>query len=75
MPHFVHNLFVEKGFQNQGIGTLLLHKAEETLTYPMDLKIAMDNLDACSFYQKQGWEEISVHANEAEPYVLYRKCK
>jgi len=75
MPHFVHNLFVCKPFQNQGIGALLLQKAEETLIYPMELKIAMDNLEACHFYQKYGWNEISVHADEEEPYFLYRKSK
>jgi GNAT superfamily N-acetyltransferase len=73
MPHFVHNLFIYEPFQHQGIGTSLLQKAEEVLTHPMELKIAMDNMKACSFYEKQGWHQVSIHADTSEPYFLYRK--
>jgi len=53
MPNFIHNLFVYPRFQNKGIGTQLLQKAEESLQLPMELKIAMDNLKACPFYEKR----------------------
>ena len=52
-----------------------MQKAEANLARPMTLKIAMDNLDVCAFYEKQGWSQVSVHENEAEPYLLYRKSK
>ena len=75
IPDFIHNLFVDRLFQNQGIGTQLLQKAEEHLADRIELKIALDNLGACQFYQKHGWQEVSVHRDEPEPYLLYRKLK
>ena len=71
--NFVHNLFIHPDSQRIGLGTHLLHMAEMNLGHPMTLKIAMDNLTACSFYEKHGWVRISVHEDGNEPYVLYRK--
>ncbi len=73
LPHFIHHLFVDPCAQKQGVGALLLKKAEENLKRPMELKIALDNKGVCRFYQKQGWVEISLHDQAPEPYLLYRK--
>ena len=52
--NFIHNLFVHPNFQQGGIGSMLLKKARSNLQKPMTLKIAIDNLKACSFYEKHG---------------------
>lgn len=73
-PHnFVHNLFVHPLFQRKNIGTQLLKTAENNLKRPLTLKVALDNLDVCSFYEKQGWYKISIHEEAKDPYVLYKK--
>ena len=71
--NFIHNLFVHPDFQGRSIGQQLLKKAEERLCRPMALKVSMGNLKACLFYEKHGWEKISMHENEQEPYILFRK--
>lgn len=73
MGNFIHNLFVHPDHQRQGIGTQLLASAEAILKRPMTLKIAMDNLNVCAFYEKQGWQQVSVHEEDPEPFLLYRK--
>jgi ribosomal protein S18 acetylase RimI-like enzyme len=73
--NFVHNLFVYSEHQGRGIGSSLMQRAEANLARPMTLKIAMDNLDVCAFYEKQGWSQVSVHEDAIEPYLLYRKSK
>lgn len=70
---FIHNLFVHPKYQGQGIGSELLKIAEQNLSRPMTLKIAMDNLKVCGFYEKYGWYQVSMHNDMDEPYVLYRK--
>jgi len=39
----------------------------------MTLKIAMDNLKPCGFYEKYGWYKVSRHDDASEPYLLYKK--
>lgn len=70
---FIHNLFIDPDWQKQGIGSLLLKKAEECLGFPLSLKIEMDNLSVGLFYKKNGFEYISTHPEPADYYVLYRK--
>jgi ribosomal protein S18 acetylase RimI-like enzyme len=71
--NFVHNLFVHPDYQTQGIGTQLLHIAEANLGRPMTLKIAMDNLKACGFYEKYNWYKASQYDDIDKPYLLYKK--
>lgn len=71
--NFIHNLFIHPDVHRTGLGTQLLHIAEATLARPMTLKIAMDNLKACSFYEKHGWVKISTHVDGDEPYMVYGK--
>ena len=71
--NFIHNLFVGSLFQGQGVGKKLLQTAEEMLSFPITLKIAIDNPSAKGFYEHQGWRQISMHLNAIEPYWLYQK--
>lgn len=50
--NFIHNLFVHPIHQKKAVGSALLTFAENTLSKPMTLKIAMDNLSVCAFYEK-----------------------
>ena len=70
---FIHNLFVHPDWHAQGIGTALLKKAETRLKFPMELKVKLENLKACKFYQNHGWKEIDVSTNPKEPFFSYRK--
>lgn len=67
--NFIHNLFIHPKHQGKGIGRQLLQIAER----PMTLKAAIDNPKAFTFYEKYGWYQASIHSDEDEPYILYRK--
>jgi GNAT superfamily N-acetyltransferase len=71
--NLVHHLFVHPKFQGRGIGAALLQVAEQNLARPMILKVSMDNLRVCSFYEKYGWYEVTVVDKEEYSYALYRK--
>ncbi len=71
--NFIHNLFVHPNWQGQGIGVHLLKIAEEHLECPMELKVKTENLRACKFYQKHGWQEEYANSNANEPYFSYKK--
>ena len=71
--NFIHNLFIHPDWQGLGIGGQLLKTAEERLLSPMELKVKTENLKACKFYQKHGWEEVFINEGAYEPYFTYRK--
>ncbi len=71
--NFIHNLFVHHDHQGSGIGAKLLKKAEERLSRPMELKVTKNNVNAFNFYERHGWETISIHEDALEPYILLRK--
>lgn len=70
---FIHNLFVHPNWQKQGFGSMLLKQAEECLRLPLSLRVEMDNLGVCAFYEKNGFEYISTHPAPEDRYVVYRK--
>ena len=57
----VENMVVDKNFRKQGIGTVLLKELEtaaKKLTYTqMILVTESDSTDACSFYEKYGFQK------------------
>jgi len=71
--NFIHNLFVDQQYQGKGFGSQLLLFAEGNLSYPITLKVAMDNLKACPFYEKYGYYKVAEFNKTLEPYILYRK--
>lgn len=71
--NFIHNLFVDPQYQGCSVGSKLLLFAEDKLLRPMTLKIAIDNLKACSFYEKYGWYNAGEFNEAPEPYILYKK--
>jgi ribosomal protein S18 acetylase RimI-like enzyme len=71
--NFIHNLFVEPQYQGYGVGSKLLLFAEDKLLRPMTLKVAMDNLKVCTFYEKYGWYNAGEFNKAPVPYILYRK--
>lgn len=71
--NFIHNLFVDQQYQAQGFGSKLLLFAEGHLSYPITLKIAMDNLTVCPFYEKYGYYKVAEFNKAPERYILYRK--
>ena len=73
--NFIHNLFIHPDWQGRGIGSLLLKKAEERLSFPIELKVTTTNSKACVFYEKHGWNKVAIGNNGIEEYFLYRKDK
>lgn len=69
--NFIHNLFVDESFKNQGVGKALLNKALEILNKPITLKVITHNLKACSFYESQGFTIFSTDIVVDPPYHLY----
>ncbi|WP_145333150.1 GNAT family N-acetyltransferase [Paenibacillus xylanexedens] len=56
---YIENIATKKEYRGSGVGTLLLHKAEEWAKQRnligMSLEAQDDNLGACRFYVKQGF--------------------
>lgn len=71
--NFIHNLFVHPNWQDRGIGKRLLEKAEERLQPPMELRVRIENLKACNFYQKHGWLDVGISKDVVDPHFTYRK--
>ncbi|RIV27762.1 N-acetyltransferase [Fibrisoma montanum] len=54
--NFIHNLFIDKNYRNQGIGKALLNHCLAELGRPSRLKCLQENVKALGFYQSQGWQ-------------------
>ncbi|QDV68702.1 putative acetyltransferase [Rosistilla carotiformis] len=67
---FIHHLYVDSRFRNQGVGSLLLASLENWLPRPWTLKCANANHAAMGFYRSRGWRAIRVDENEHGPYTV-----
>lgn len=71
--NFIHNLFIDPKYQRQGVGSKLLLFAEVQLSRPTTLKVAIDNLKVCPFYEKYGYYKVAKFDKAPKPYILYKK--
>lgn len=55
--NFVHHLYVDQDYQNQGVGSALLNAVIERINLPLRLKCEELNIKAISFYNKMGFIE------------------
>jgi ribosomal protein S18 acetylase RimI-like enzyme len=71
---FIHNLYVEKKFQEQGIGRLLVEEVAAQIPGTLRLKCILANEAALSFYEATGWVEESRGESEYDgAYVLLKR--
>ncbi|WP_417735119.1 GNAT family N-acetyltransferase [Rosistilla oblonga] len=67
---FIHHLYVDSRFRNQGVGTLLLDSLDSWLPRPWTLKCANANHAAMAFYLSRGWRLIAEGENEHGSYSV-----
>ena len=71
---FIHNLYVEKKFQGQGIGRLLVEEVAAQIPGTLRLKCILANEGALSFYAATGWvEESRGESDHDGPYALLKR--
>ncbi len=68
---FIHHLYVDEKFQNQGVGTLLLKAVIDKFGHQVRLKCAERNKKAIYFYKKKGFLEIEKGQSESGSYILF----
>lgn len=68
--NFIHNLYVDPQLPPQGVGSALLHAAENTFTANGSLKCLINNKKALAFYHKHGWQRVSIGGDGGEEYYL-----
>lgn len=68
--NFIHHLYVDKKFQNQGIGTQLLIAVLDKFGYPVRLKCEEKNKKAFDFYKQKGFLETEKGQSENGTYIL-----
>lgn len=69
---FLHLLFVKIGWQQQGVGKLLLNWARQRAQQPLELKVVQENVAAQRFYEREGFQ-IVARDDFAQPRnVTYR---
>ena len=70
--HFLHSLFVDPGWQGQGVGSALLEKVHSTFTRTGALKCLQQNESALRFYQRHGWYiEAQGSAPDGDYWLLH----
>jgi GNAT superfamily N-acetyltransferase len=69
--NFIHHLYVDKKFQNQGIGTQLLNAVLHKFGHHVRLKCEEKNKKAIYFYRQKGFLEIEKGQSESGPYILF----
>jgi ribosomal protein S18 acetylase RimI-like enzyme len=70
--NFIHNLFIDSVYTNQGIGKALLNHCLAELGRPARLKCLQQNVNALAFYQSQGWQIEKEGESADGPYYLMR---
>jgi len=68
--NFIHNLYVDPHLPPQGVGSALLHQAEQTFSGTGSLKCLVNNQAALRFYDKHGWHVVTTGCNGHEEYYL-----
>ncbi len=53
--NFIHHLYIDNAYQNQGIGTILLKAMLEKLGQPVRLKCLKENKAGIAFYERNGF--------------------
>lgn len=72
---FIHNLFIDGAWHNQGIGSALLDEALGRLHGSAQLACAARNAAARAFYEHNGWTPVPPPSDQPEPLVLYRMSR
>jgi ribosomal protein S18 acetylase RimI-like enzyme len=68
--NFIHNLFVSKVNQRQGIGESLLDYVRKLNDRPYRLKCIIENTNAVNFYKKNHFEIESTGEDEVGKYFV-----
>lgn len=69
---FLHLLFVKVGWQNRGVGALLLDWARQHAQQPLELKVVQANMSAQRFYERAGFKIIARDDLAQPTNVTYR---
>lgn len=67
---FIHCLFVDSGYQGQGVGSMLLDSLAPWLPFPWKLKCLMANRRALDFYRRRGWNKLETGLGDQGTYFL-----
>ncbi len=67
---FIHHVYVDPGFERQGVGTALVSSLESWLPLPWRLKCVIANASAGAFYTHHGWIEVGSGNGDQGPFVL-----
>jgi GNAT superfamily N-acetyltransferase len=70
---FVHHLYVDDRFKQQGVGTALISSLDAWPDKPWRLKCVLSNQVARAFYARIGWREMETDMGSQGPYVVLRK--
>lgn len=73
--NFIHHLYVDEKFQNQGIGTQLLNAVLDKFGHQVRLKCEEKNEKAICFYRQKGFLEIGIGQSESGSYILFELNK
>lgn len=68
--NFIHNVYVDPSFLQQGIGKALLDRCLIEIGRPATLKCLQKNTNALSFYERQSWTIKNEGLSDDGPYYL-----
>jgi GNAT superfamily N-acetyltransferase len=70
---FVHHLYVDEGFKQQGVGRALIASLDAWPDKPWRLKCVLGNSAARAFYARMGWRETEIAMGSQGQYVVLRR--